>query len=225
MTKKQTINNVDKNKLYSAEEAAKLVKSASTSKFVGSVDIDILFDLTEKQKKEIVSGSTSLPNKVGSDVRVAVVADGEDQTKAQTAGADSVGYKDLIAEIEKGKVEFDVLIATPAVMRDLARLGKVLGPRGLMPNPKNETVTTDLPRVIASYKAGKLNFKSTEQKTIRVKIGTVDMTPEQIAENITAFVTAVLNESKKISAQPFKKITVSPTMGAGIRLDTMQFYA
>jgi large subunit ribosomal protein L1 len=104
-------------------------------------------------------------------------------------------------------------------MRNMARLGKVLGPRGLMPNPRNETVTSNLEKTISNYKAGKLNFKSTEQLTIRCKVAKVDMKPEQIAQNVNAFIKAVFEESKKLNSQPFKKITLAPTMGKGLKLD------
>jgi large subunit ribosomal protein L1 len=210
---------VDKTKLHSAQEAAELLKQVSTTKFTGSVDIDIVLNVTEKQKKDVISGSTTLPHQVGQAVRVAVITSGENQEIAKKAGADLVGMKEIIEDISKGKLDFDVLIATAEAMPQLARHGKILGPRGLMPSPKNETVTTDVAKTVASYKAGKLNFKSSDQSAIRARVGKLDMTAEQIAENISSFVAAVYEEAKKLGSQPFKKITVSPTMGQGVRLD------
>ena len=210
---------IDTNRLYPVDEAAELIGKLSTSKFVGSVDIDILLDLSEKQKKEVVTGNLVMPHRVGSDVRIAVIAEGEDQSKAKAAGADKVGMQELIKEIDSGTIDFDILIATPNVMRHMAKLGKVLGPRGLMPSPKNETVTADVEKSIKSYKAGKISFKSSEQHTIRTRVGKVDMQPEQIAENIKAFVQVAFEDAKRLNPQPFKKITISPTMGKGIKLD------
>lgn len=218
-TPKKVIPAVDTQKMYSLEEAISLVKQTSKTKFAGSVDVDILLNLSEKQKKETLSGSVVLPHQVGESARVAVLAEGEDQARARKAKADIVGLEDLIKDISGGKIDFDILIATPSVMRHMAKLGKVLGPRGLMPNPKNETVTTNLEKVIESYKAGKLNFKSTEQMTVRSRIAKVDMEDSAVAENFTAFVKAVFAEAKKFGTQPFKKITLSPTMGAGIKVD------
>lgn len=200
-------------------DAVAAIKNSSKTKFIGSVNIDIVFSLSEKQKKEVISGSVVLPHQVGASVRVAVIAEGEDQATARQAGADLVGSEELISEIAGGKIDFDILIATPAMMRNMARLGKVLGPRGLMPNPKNETVTTNLEKVIVSYKAGKLNFKSTDQQAIRTKVGKVDMAASELTANITAFIKAVYEEAKKLNPQPFRKVTISPTMGAGVQID------
>lgn len=217
--KKKDLPAIDTQKSYELAQALELVKESSSSKFVGSVDIDILLNLSEKQKKETISGSVVLPHQVGTSPRIAVLAEGEDQTKARKAKADIVGLDELIRDISAGKIDFDVLIATPGVMKHMGKLGKVLGPRGLMPNPKNETVTNNIEKVVESYKAGKLNFKSTEQMTVRSRIGKVDMTNEQLTENFTVFIKAVFAEAKRFGTQPFKKVTLSPTMGAGVKVD------
>lgn len=210
---------IDRSKLYPIEEAVSLVKKASTSKFVGSVDIDILLNLAGSKKQESIFGSVVLPNKFGADTKVAVIADGEAQTRAKEAGADKVGYKELIKEISDGVIDFDVLIATPDVMRDLAKLGRVLGPKNLMPSPKNETVTNDVEKAIETYKAGKLNFKMSDQKTIRNKVGDVSMDEKALQDNVVSFVKEVYESAKKLGIQPFKKITLSPTMGKGIKVE------
>lgn len=201
-------------------EAAKFLKPASKSKFVGSVDIDILLNLKEKQKKEVIRGSVVFPNSFGEDKKVIVFCEEKDVKKALSLGAAKAGLEDLMEEVLKGFTSFDIVVATPAVMPKIVKLGKVLGPKGLMPNPKNGTISTDLEKTIESFKSGKINFKSTpDQATIRLKVAKVDMEPEKIAENITALLKAVFIEVKKLSPNPFKKIVVSPTMGSGIKLD------
>ncbi len=210
---------INTNRTYTLEEAAKLLPEVSTSKFVGSVDIDIVLNLKEKQKKEIIRGSVTLPHSMGDEKKVAVICEEKDEKAAKEAGAEMAGLS-VVDEILKGNLNFDVLIATPNVMGQMVKIGKILGPKGLMPNPKNGTVTTDVEKAVKSFKSGRLNFKSVaDQGTIRLKVAKVDMSTESIQENITALLKAVFNESKKLSANPFKRITVSPTMGAGLKLD------
>ncbi len=219
MKTKQLPANYDKTKLYTVAQAAELLPQLSTSKFVGSVDIDIVLNLTEKQLKETVRGSVVFPHQFGKEVKVLVFAEEKDAKAALAAGADFAGLEDMMEKVEKGTLQFDVVIATPAVMPKIAKLGRVLGPKGLMPNPANQTVTADVVKTLASYKAGKQDFKMSEQGAIRGKVAKVDLTPEQITANINAFLKSVLNEAKKLSGQPFKKVTLSPSMGAPVKVD------
>lgn len=219
--KKQTTQpeGFDAQKQYTIAEAADILPALSTSKFVGSVDIDIVLNLNDKQKKETIRGSVVMPYSYGTAKKVIVFAEEKDQALAKEAGADRVGLQDLLKDVEADKVEYDVVIATPTVMAQIARLGKVLGPKGLMPNPSNETVTADVAKAVKNYKSGKQDFKMSEQGTIRTKVAKLDMEPAKIAENMTAFVKAVYQEAKKTGGSPFKKITVSPTMGKAVKLN------
>lgn len=210
---------IDTNRTYSLEEVAKLLPEITSSKFVGSVDIDIILNLKEKQKKEIIRGGVTLPHSMGDEKKVAVICEEKDEKIAKEAGADMAGLN-VVEEILNGNLNFDVLIATPNVMGQMVKIGKILGPKGLMPNPKNGTVTTDVAKAVKSFKAGRLNFKSVpDQGAIRLKVAKVNMPTESIIENIVALLKAVQMESKKLSSNPFKRITVSPTMGAGLKLD------
>jgi large subunit ribosomal protein L1 len=219
MKTKQLPENYDRTKQYTVAQAAELLPKLSTSKFAGSVDIDVVLSLSEKQLKETVRGSVVFPHQFGKEVKVLVFAEEKDAKAALEAGADFAGLEDLMDKVEKGTLEFDVVIATPAVMPKIAKLGRVLGPKGLMPNPANQTVTPDVVKAIASYKAGKQDFKMSEQGAIRGKVAKVDLAPEQIAANINAFLKSVYNEAKKLNGQPFRKITVSPTMGSPVKID------
>lgn len=222
MKKKIEINT---DRTYTIEEASKLLPEISTSKFTGSVDIDIVLNLKEKQKKEIIRGSVTLPYSMGDSKRVAVICDEKDEKAALEAGAEMAGLK-VVDEILNGNLNFEVLIATPTVMGQMVKIGKILGPKGLMPNPKNGTVTTDVAKAVQSFKAGRLNFKSVpDQGVIRLKVAKLDMPAENIKENITALLKVVFNESKKLSSNPFKRVTVSPTMGAGLKLDVNDIMA
>ncbi len=214
------------NEVKKLNEAVEIIKNISTSKFAGSIDTDIVLRLKEKNKKDSLKGSAILPNKVGADKKVIVLCDEADVEKAKKAGAIEAGLESLVTKIEGGWMDFDIVIATPAAMPKIARLGKALGPKGLMPSPKNETITNDFEKVIKSFISGKTNFRMTpDQSTIRIKAATVDMTPEQIKENLIALYKAVMNEAKKLSANPFKKITLSPTMGPSIKLDVSDIIA
>ena len=210
----------------SLDEAVKLIPELSTSKFVGSVDIDIVLNLKQSQKKEIIRGSVSMPHSMGEEKKVIVFCEEKDLKKAQDAGASKAGLEDLMAEVEKGFSDFDVVIATPAVMPKIARLGKALGPKGLMPNPKNGTITTDIEKAIASFKAGRVNYKSVpDQGVVRMKVAKVNMAPEEIKANTVALLKSVFNEAKRLNGNPFKKVTLSPTMGAGVKVDISDIMA
>lgn len=216
---KKTQTSIDTTKAYSLDEAIALLPTLNKSKFVGNVDVDVVLNLTEKQKKESIRGSVIFPFMFGTPKRVAVIADERDAVTAKAAGADEAGLAELVKKLEAGNIDFDVIIATPSVMPQIARLGRILGPRGLMPNPANETVTTDLERIITTYKRGKFDFKVGDQAVIRAKVAKVDMPAEEIKANVIALLKSIYQETKKLNSQPFKRITLSPTMGAGVRLD------
>lgn len=217
--KSNSAEKVDLNKVFSIEQAGKLLPSLSTSKFVGSVNLDVVLNLKEKNKNEVFRGSINFPFQMGSEKKVVVICEEKDTARAMAAGATKAGPA-LVEEIEKGDMDFDVLIATPSMMPKMVKLGKTLGPKGLMPNPKNGTVTEDIEKAVQSFKAGKTNFKSAQdQNVIRLKVAKLDMAPEQISANILEAVKAIYAEAKRINVNPFKKITVSPTMGSGIKLD------
>lgn len=202
------------------EEAIEFIKSSSKSKFIGSVDLDIQLNLREKQRKEVVRGSVNLPNSMGDEKKVIVFCDEKDVDAALNAGAVKAGLDSLMAELDKGFNDFDVVIATPSVMPKIVRVAKVLGPKGLMPNPKNGTITTDIAKTVKSFIAGRINYKTAQdQGVIRLKVAKVDMDTSKISENIIAVLQSVATESKKLVSNPFKKIVISPTMGAGVKLD------
>lgn len=208
------------NEVKTLEEAIIILPEISTSKFDGSIEMDILLNLKESQKKESLRGSVSLPHQVGNDKKVIAFCESKDEKKAKDAGAVDAGLDELIEKVEKGSVEFDVVVATPAAMGKIVKLGKVLGPRGLMPNPKNGTISEDVTEMVKSFKSGKTSFRMTpEQGTIRGKVASTAMKPEEIKANILAYTKAVFAEAKKFGAQPFKKIILAPTMGPSVKLD------
>lgn len=208
---------------YSIDEALKAAKEVSYTKFVGGIDVAINFNVAEKYKKEPFRGSITLPHQITDSVKVAVIAMGQDEADAKAAGADEVGGEELIKKIEGGYLDFDILIATPPMMVKMAKLGKILGPKGLMPNPRNETVTADVARVISNYKKGKMDFKLDAQGGIKAKIGKTNMEVEQIKENFMAFVKIAFAETRKLGPNRVKSIFVSPTMGPSIKIDKNDF--
>jgi large subunit ribosomal protein L1 len=220
--KKTNENKTDTTKLYTLDEALTLLPSLSTSKFVGSVDIDIVLNLKESQKKEIVRGTADLPHSFGEEKKVIVFCEESNASKALKAGATKAGLDDLMNELQGGFNDFDVVLATGNVMAKIVKIGKILGPRGLMPNPKNGTVVDmeNIEAAVSSFKAGKISFKSTpEQGTIRMRVAKVDMSADQIKSNVLAITKAIINEARKLNANPIKKVTIKPTMGAGLKVD------
>jgi large subunit ribosomal protein L1 len=215
---KQVLKQLDKSQNYSLKEAVTLIPQLSTSKFAGSIEIHVNLLLTEKQQKENIRGSVTLPYQVGTPAKIVVLTTPEHFEEAK--GADTVGGEDLIKKIEKGWNEFDIVIATPEVMQKVAILGRILGPKGKMPNPKNDTVTTHLKQTIENYKKGKIDFKADGQGGIHKVIAKTTMKPEEILENIFNFLKAIVQETKRYTAVPFKSIFISPTMGPSIKLDT-----
>lgn len=218
--KKENIVSVDTKKLYTIKECSETLPKISSSKFIGSIDIDIVLNLKQKNLKDTVRGSIVFPNQVGEEKKIYVLCEEKDEKKALESGADKVGLNEIEAEIMNGNINFDVLIATSSVMPKIVKLAKTLGPKGLMPNPKNGTVTDDMEKAIQSFKSGKVNFKTAQdQPVIRLKVGNLQMNAQQLEENITEAIKSVYSEAKKYNTIPFKKITLSPTIGAGLKLD------
>ena len=202
------------------EDALALVKELATAKFKESVDVSVNLGIDPKKSDQAVRGSTVLPNGTGKSVRVAVFAQGENADKATEAGADIVGFEDLAETIKGGELDFDVLIATPDAMRLIGQLGKILGPRGLMPNPKVGTVTPDVALAVQNAKSGQVSFRADKAGIIHCPIGRADFEVNALKENLQALL-ADLNKAKPSSTKGvyMKKLTVSSTMGPGVLVD------
>ena len=211
---------VDSNKLYSVEEAADLVKQTAKAKFDESVEVHIRLGIDPKQSDQIVRGTVLLPNGIGKTRTVFVVAKGEKQTEAEKAGADKVGSTDLIEDIAKGDLNFDVLVATPDCMKDLSKVAKILGPKGLMPNPKSGTVTFDIGKTVQELKKGKVAYKNDSFGIVHCSVGKASFEKDKLVENIKTLVSAVLKAKPSAAkGQYVKSISVSSTMGPGIYID------
>ncbi|MBD3671838.1 MAG: 50S ribosomal protein L1 [Gammaproteobacteria bacterium] len=211
---------LDANKIYAIDEALGLLKELPKAKFTESVDVAVNLGVDPRKSDQVVRGSTVLPNGTGKTVRVAVFAQGENADKAKAAGADIVGFEDLAEEVKKGNMDFDVVIATPDAMRVVGALGQILGPRGLMPNPKVGTVTPDVETAVTNAKGGQVRYRTDKAGIIHASIGNVDFDVNALTENLNALL-ADLQKAKPSSAkgQYMKKISVSTTMGPGISVD------
>ena len=208
----------------SLDEAVELIKNNASAKFDETIDIAINLGVDPKHADQMVRGVCSLPHGNGKSVRVAVFAKGEKADEAKKAGADLVGAEDLMETVQSGKIEFDRCIATPDMMPIVGRLGKVLGPRNLMPNPKVGTVTIELEKAISSAKSGEVQFKVEKSGVVQVGLGKVSFDKQKITENISAFVESV-NKAKPSGAKGsyLKRISISSTMGPSITIDNGQF--
>lgn len=211
---------IDRDKAYSVEEAAALLAEISKTRFAESVDVAVNLGIDPRKSDQTVRGATTLPHGAGKEVRVAVFAQGENAEKAAAAGADEVGLEDLAERVKGGELDFDVVIASPDAMRVVGPLGRVLGPRGLMPNPKTGTVTADVETAVKNAKAGQVQFRADRGGVVHGSVGTVAFEPRQIKENLEALV-ADLKKARPPSAkgQYLKKITLSTTMGPGVQID------
>jgi len=211
---------VDRDESYTLDRAIELLRTTITTKFDPSVDIVICTGLDTRHADQQIRGALSLPHGTGKEARVLVFAQGEKIAEARDAGADIIGGEELAEEITGGRSDFDTVLATPDMMKVVGKLGKVLGPRGLMPNPKTGTVTMDIGTAVQEYKAGKVTFRADSGGLIHSKIGRGGFPPEKLKENLQAFVGHIV-KSKPPGAkgQYIKKIVVSTTMGPGIRLD------
>lgn len=211
---------VERARAYPLLEALRLVKQGANAKFDESVDVAINLGIDTKKSDQTVRGSVVLPQGTGKKVRVAVFAQGEKAEQARQAGADIVGFEDLAAEIRGGRLDFDVVIATPDAMRVVGALGQILGPRGLMPNPKVGTVTQDVAAAVRNAKAGQVQYRADKAGIVQCSIGRASFPVEALAENLKALVDA-LNRAKPAHTKGvyLKKISVSSTMGVGVRVD------
>jgi len=218
--KKAGREKVDSEKVYEIEEALGLVKELATAKFPESVDVSVNLGVDPRKSDQVVRGSTVLPNGTGKTVRVAVFAQGDNADKAQSAGADIVGFEDLADSVKAGDLNFDVVIATPDAMRVVGQLGQILGPRGLMPNPKVGTVTADVETAVKNAKAGQVRYRTDKAGIIHCPIGRADFEVPALKENLETLLTD-LKKAKPASAKGayVKKLTVSSTMGPGVSVD------
>jgi large subunit ribosomal protein L1 len=212
---------VDHVKTYAIDDALKLVKETATAKFDESVDIAVNLGVDAKKSDQTVRGSVVLPAGTGKKVRVAVFAQGDKAKAATEAGADIVGFDDLATKVKEGFMDFDVVIATPDAMKVVGQLGQILGPRGLMPNPKVGTVSADVTTAVKNAKAGQVQYRTDKGGIIQCTIGRASFTPDQLKTNLMALIDA-LNKSRPKDTKGIylKKISVSSTMGAGVRVDT-----
>jgi large subunit ribosomal protein L1 len=211
---------VDRSKFYAIDDALKLVKETAVAKFDESIDVAVNLGVDAKKSDQTVRGSVVLPAGTGKTVRVAVFAQGEKAKDAQAAGADIVGFDDLAAKIKEGFMDFDVVIASPDAMRVVGQLGQILGPRGLMPNPKVGTVSADVVTAVKNAKAGQVQYRTDKGGIVQCTIGRASFTPEQLKANLTTLIEA-LNKAKPqgVKGIYMRKISLSSTMGAGVRVD------
>ncbi len=211
---------VDRTKAYSLAEALTLVKQTATAKFDESIDVAVNLGIDARKSDQLVRGSVVLPRGTGKTVRVAVFAQGDNVAKAKEAGADIVGFEDLAAEIKAGKMDFDVVIATPDAMRIVGQLGQILGPRGLMPNPKVGTVSPNVAEAVRNAKAGQVQYRTDKGGIVQCTIGRASFGEDALKENLLALVDA-LNKAKPAAAKGIflKKVALSSTMGVGVRVD------
>lgn len=221
---KKVVEKVDRNKRYTVEEACNLVGQTKIAKFDESVDVAVSLGVDPKHADQMVRGAVVLPHGTGKAVKVAVFAKGDKAKEAEAAGADIVGAEDLAKRIEEGFLDFEKAIATPDMMGVVGKLGKVLGPRGLMPNPKVGTVAADVVTAVRNAKAGQVQYRTDKAGIVHATIGRASFTPEQLKTNLDALI-AALNKAKPASSKGvyLRKVSVSSTMGAGVRIDTAAF--
>ena len=212
---------VELGKVYAIDDAIALLKDLPKAKFLESIDVSINLGVDPRKSDQVVRGSSVLPNGTGKDVRVAVFTQGDNAAKATEAGADIVGMEDLAEAVKKGEMNFDVVIASPDAMRVVGQLGQILGPRGLMPNPKVGTVTADVATAVKNAKSGQVRFRTDKGGIIHCSIGKIDFEGNAIKENLTALISE-LQKLKPSSAKGIylKKISLSTTMGAGVSVET-----
>ncbi len=211
---------IDSNQHYSLDEAISLLKKTSNAKFNETIDIAINLGIDAKKSDQNVRGSMVLPNGTGKTLRVIVFAQSEQVDAAKNAGADKVGFEDLAEEIKSGFSEFDVVIATPDTMRIVGQLGKILGPKGMMPNPKDGTVTKNVEDAVIKAKTGQIRFRNDKGGVVHCPIGKIDFSEESIKENLESLLDAIMKSKPSSTKGAFiKKVTVSSTMGPGITID------
>ena len=217
---KECYNDLDTDKIYQDIEAIKILKDKSSVKFVESLDVSINLGIDAKKSDQNIRGSLVLPNGTGKSVKVAVFCEGDDAKKAAEAGADTVGMEDLVDSAKKGDFDYDVVIATPETMKIVSPLGQILGPKGLMPNPKVGTVSKDVEKAVKNAKSGQVQYRTDKAGIVHCSIGKVEFTEEMLAENLRALITEVV-KAKPSSAKGkyLKKISLSSSMGPSLLVD------
>jgi large subunit ribosomal protein L1 len=222
--RKAASSKVDKNKFYSLKEASSLVKEVNTTKFDASVDLHVRLGVDPKKADQSIRGTVSLPHGTGKTKRVLVLCTPDKEADARAAGADFVGLDEYIQKIEGGWVDVDVIVATPSVMPKIGRLGKVLGPRNLMPNPKTGTVTNDVAAAVKEVKGGKIAFKVDKAGIIHASIGRVSFTPEKLADNSLELISAIIRAKPATAKGTYvKSVFMASSMSPGIALDAKAF--
>jgi len=217
---KAALEKVEMNKQYSLEEAIRLVKESSYVKFDESVDLTINLGIDPRKSDQMVKGSVILPHGIGKKVKVLVFAKGEKEKEAVDAGADIVGAEDLVEKITKGWLDFDKAVATPDIMGLVGKLGKILGPRGLMPNPKLGTVTFDIAKAVKEIKAGKVEYKAEKAGIVHIPLGKVSFDTQKLFDNAVTVIDSILKSKPATSKGRYlKKVSISSTMGLGIAVD------
>jgi large subunit ribosomal protein L1 len=219
-SRKKQHDAVEANRIYAADDAFRLIKELASAKFSESIDVAVNLGVDPKKSDQVVRGSTVLPHGTGKTVRVAVFAQGANADAAREAGADIVGMDDLAERIQGGQLDFDVVIASPDAMRVVGKLGQILGPRGLMPNPKVGTVSPDVAGAVRNAKAGQVRYRTDRAGTIHCPIGRVSFEPDALRENLAALL-ADLEKAKPASAKGvyMQKVSISSTMGPGVQID------
>lgn len=218
--RKDAISKVDRQKLYTVAEASELLKSASFAKFDETVDVAVRLGVNPRHADQMVRGAIVLPHGIGKSKRVLVFAKGDKATEAEQAGADVVGSDDLVKKVQEGFMDFDTVVATPDMMGQVGRLGRVLGPRGLMPNPKVGTVTMDVSKAVKEAKAGKIEFRVEKAGIVHAPVGKKSFEAPKLADNVRSLVGALIKAKPSTAKGTYlKSITMSTTMGAGIKVD------
>ena len=221
---KKTLGALDEDKIYSTEEALELILKQPKRKFQETVDISVWLGIDPKKSEQNIRGSLTLPNSLGKEVKVAAFVDSDKVDEAKKGGADFIGLDDLIEKYKDGNIDFDVAITTPAQMKNVSKLAKVLGPKGLMPSPKSGTVTENIDKAVKEIKHGQVRFKAEQEGIVQGTIANVSMKKAQLKENFDSFI----NELKRLKPASskgiyFKSVFLSTTMGPGYRIDTSQF--
>ncbi|MBL08557.1 uncharacterized protein METZ01_LOCUS37069 [marine metagenome] len=221
----ENVGKVEESKIYDLADALTIIQESSNSKFDETIDISLNLNIDPSQSDQSVRGMINLPNGIGKDIRVAVFAKGEKIDEAKSAGADIVGSEELIEEISSGKIDFDRCISTPEMMPTVGKLGQVLGPKGLMPNPKLGTVTNDIKSAVELAKSGSVEFRAEKSGIVHAGIGKVSFSKDALHQNILEFVNAVKKEKPNTAKGSFlKKVSLSSSMGVGLNIDTGVFY-
>ena len=218
--RKEKINNIDLGKTYEPIEAIKILKDNSYVKFTESLEIAINLKIDSEKTDQNIRGVMNLPNGTGKDVKVAVMAKGDKSEEAKSAGADIVGEEDLIQQISKGNIKFDILIASPDMMPSVGKVAKILGPKGLMPNPKLGTVTQDLAKAVKNAKSGQVQYKNDKAGIVHAGIGKLNFKEEDLIQNIKAFYQSILkSKPDSVKGSFIKKVTIASTMGFGLQIN------